>query len=79
MEPWGCLTCLYSPVGEPCELQAACLPVCLSKSLHVTCPLCVAHSVSLAPQRGAQHGAPTALSTRGKQSQLQARTLYNIA
>ena len=25
VEPWGCLTCLYSRVGEPCTLQAACL------------------------------------------------------
>ena len=39
MVPWGCLTYLYSQVGEPCTLQAACLSACLCKCLHVTRPL----------------------------------------
>ena len=29
MEPSGCLACLYSRVGEPRTLQAACLSACL--------------------------------------------------
>ena len=46
MELLGCLTCLYSRVGEPCMLQAVCPPTCL----------CVAHVVARAPQRGTCHG-----------------------
>ena len=52
--------------GEPRMLQAACPPACL----------CVAHIVALAPQHGTQQGAPTALSTRGKQSRVPAKKIY---
>ena len=38
-EPWGCLTCLYSRVGEPCMLQAVCPPACLCMSPIPLCPL----------------------------------------
>ena len=78
-ELWGCLTCLYSRVGEP-RMQTACLPACLCKSLRVTCPLCVTCSVALAPQGGTccgtQQGVPTCLSTRGKQSRKDANRSY---
>ena len=38
----GCLACLYSWVGEPRMLQAACI--------------CMSHVMALAPQRGTHHG-----------------------
>ena len=45
-EPLGCLACLYSWVGEPRTLQAACLSDCF----------CMAHVMVLDPQHGTQHG-----------------------
>ena len=67
--------------GRQATHAASCMSPCMSLcgTLHVTCPLSMAHVVALAPQHGTQQGAPTALSTRGKQSQLKARQLYNIA
>ena len=75
MELLGCLACLYSWVGEPCMLQAACLSVCLMSwpllpsmaSIMAPVPLCVSH------HHHPQQGVPTCLSTRGEQSQPDAR------
>ena len=45
-EPLGCLACLYSWVGEPLMLQAACLSACL----------CMSQVMALAPQHGTHGG-----------------------
>ena len=80
MEPLGCLACLYSQVGEPGMLQAACLSAC-----HMSWPLLpsVAPIVAPAPlyvshHHPSQQGVPTCLSTRRKQSQQDAITLHNM-
>ena len=74
VELWGCLACLYSRVGEPRMLQAACLP-----AWHTLWPLL--SSVAPDPLRVSHHHpqqrVPTCLSTRGEQSQKTARTLPN--
>ena len=80
MEPLGCLVCLYSWVGKPRMLQAACLSACLMSwpllpsmaPIMAPVPLCVSH------HHRPQQGVPTCLSTTREQSQKPARTLHNI-
>ena len=57
MEPWGCLTCLYSKVHDPCTLR---VPLHVS-AWHTACQLspCMAYVMALASLRGIPQGAPS--------------------
>ena len=72
----GCLACLYSQVGEPSSLQAACLSVCL---IHGSCsPVwLLSPCVSLIITTPSRESLPV-LSTRGEQSWKTAKALHNI-
>ena len=80
MEPLGRPECLYSRVGEPRMLQAACLSACLMSwpLLPIVAPIVAPVPLRVSHHHRPQQGVPTCLSTRGGQSWKTARTLHNI-
>ena len=75
--PWGCLTCLYSKVGNPCMLQAACppaspVPLCGTQR-RVATPLNTRYNQS---QQNANRYYPTELSTTHASPLKGRRTVY---
>ena len=79
-EPLGCRARLYSWVGEPCTLQAACLSACLMSGplLPSTAPIMVPVPLRVSHHHRPQQGVPTCLSTTGEQSWKTAKPLHNI-
>ena len=78
MEPLGCLEHLYSSVGGPRTLQAACLSARFMSLLPSVAPIVAPAPLRVSHPHRPQQGVPTCLSTRGGQSRKTARTLHNI-
>ena len=80
MEPLGRPECLYSRVGEPRMLQAACLSACLMSwpLLPIVAPIVAPVPLRVSHHHRPQQGVPTCLSTRGEHSRKTVRTLRNI-
>ena len=74
-EPCECLTCFHSQVGEPYTLQAACLSACFMSRplLPSVAPIVAPVLLRVTYHHRLQQGVPTCLSTRGEQSQQDAR------
>ena len=73
--PLGCLACLYSWLGEPHTLQAACLFACLMSwpLLPSVAPIVAPVPLRVSHHQHPQQGVPTSLSPRGEQSRQDAR------
>ena len=75
METLGCLACLYTHVGKPRMMQAVCLSACLMLWLVLpsVAPIVAPVPLHVSHHHRPQQLVPTCVSSRGEQSQQDAR------